>query len=231
MLVALGDVWPGEIEIVTEHLVHGENTLEERVGLGALHVLRHWERAMASEVVGGGGQGRIERQRDVRHLHMRRKVLRLHDAVVVVLVVHGELGRRRARWRLLRRGHRDFVCFVGLFEWRTGHEERLTVLKILSGRNWFSHKIRGAELTLISHIGKLPCAALYTHRDFNYDRPRFGHSHHDWPSNHDVFLRIFFACLLHIWYADPNPGRCARFPPSQRQRVRAAMHISRRKSA
>lgn len=97
LLAALGDVWPCEIEVVAEHLVHREDALEERVGLGAMDVLGEvGERAVGGEVVGRGGQRGLERERDVRHLHVRRKVGgRLHDAVVGVgIVVHGGLGGR-----------------------------------------------------------------------------------------------------------------------------------------
>ena len=106
LLVALCYVWPGEVEVVTKHLVHGEDTLEERVGLWAVYVLRDGEGAMAGEVVGRGGQRGVEGERDVGHLHVGSKVWRgLHDAVVVVGVVHGG-----TRWRLCGRGHLRVFC-------------------------------------------------------------------------------------------------------------------------
>lgn len=56
---------------MSEHLVHCDNTLEERVTLGARG---HLERTMGCEVVGGRREGSVEREGDVGHLHMGGKV-------------------------------------------------------------------------------------------------------------------------------------------------------------
>lgn len=81
-LIAWWNVWPVDIEVVPEHLMHGHDTLKQRVAC------RTCECAMAAEIVGRRRERSVEGERDVRRLlEMGGKVwVEVLEAVVVVHV-------------------------------------------------------------------------------------------------------------------------------------------------